>query len=653
MQTTNSNHQNLAQSNGTKVMSRHNRVVLQIAILTLVSITAVSVTLALLYDTAFDQERRRLSEIVLSQARLIESVARFDQEFSGSDVKGGSHAATLSQITSAHDNFEGIGETGEFLLAKLEGDSMIFPREHERSGLEHPNLTSMESDIAEMMRRDPSKAMGTIITEDHRGEPVLAAYMPVPILKLGVVAKVDLSEVRAPFIKTGIVVCGGVISLMLLGAFMLFRIGNSMERDIAEGKEKEIILLRSEREQHDIMNAIQVGILLIDPESRRVVKCNAAALAMLEATHDQVIGEIDHSLLCYDIHPSDETQRDVSEKYQETKQREAELVTFAGAKIPIVRTANLITLSGKELLLETYTNISEQKRVELERKELEIEMNQSRKLEAVGSLAAGIAHEINTPIQFVGDNTSFLAGSFDSLIALIEKYGTLWREANVGDNAAKLDSEKTRIEENADLEYLKEEIPTAIKQTMDGVQRVTKIVHAMKGFARPDQGIKSLSNINEMLESTLTVALHEMKYVADVKVEFAQDLPDIECYRDDLNQVFLNLLVNAAHSIEDVIGEGSTDRGVINVSTMQEDGSLVIRIADTGKGIPPSIQKRIFDPFFSTKEVGKGSGQGLSIARKIVVEKHGGSLDFQTEVGKGATFSVSLPIAVSETVEIA
>ena len=297
-------------------------------------------------------------------------------------------------------------------------------------------------------------------------------------------------------------------------------------------------------------------------------------------------------------------------------------------------------------------DITEQKALEKEHQMLEIEINQARKLEAIGSLAAGIAHEINTPIQFVGDNTNFLSDSFKSLMSLIETYKYLWQRANTGAAMAELNREIIDAEQNVELGYLQEEIPSAIEQTLDGVKRVTKIVRAMKDFAHNDQGEKSLSNINDMLASCLTVSLNELKYVANIKTNYCQNLPEIECYRDDLNQVFLNLLINAAHTIADVVGDASAGKGTITVATQQDNDNVIIKISDTGTGIPPTIQDRIFDPFFSTKDVGKGSGQGLAIAHKIVVEKHEGSLEFETEENKGTTFIIRIPINARQVVEV-
>jgi len=206
----------------------------------------------------------------------------------------------------------------------------------------------------------------------------------------------------------------------------------------------------------------------------------------------------------------------------------------------------------------------------------------------------------------------------------------------------------SQTEDKADLTYLADEIPKAIVQTLDGVGRVAKIVRAMKDFSHPDQGVRAPADLNRALDDTLIVARNELKYVADVVTDFDPQLPAVSCYLSDLNQVFLNLLVNAAHAIADVVGDGKsrqvTGKGTITVTTRREGDEVIVKIADSGTGIPPEIRDRVFDQFFTTKAVGKGTGQGLSIAHSVVVEKHGGSLTFETEVGKGTTFIIRLPL---------
>jgi PAS domain S-box-containing protein len=281
-----------------------------------------------------------------------------------------------------------------------------------------------------------------------------------------------------------------------------------------------------------------------------------------------------------------------------------------------------------------------------ERKTLETQLAQAQRLEGIGRLAAGVAHEINTPIQFVGDNTRFLQTAFDDLHRLLQAYQALRDHAKGGSLTPALVGEVERAEQETDVEYLVAEIPKAVGQTLDGVTRVATIVQALKEFAHPNQKEKVPTDLNQALQSTLSVARNEIKYVADVEAEFG-DLPLVVCQPGELNQVFLNLIVNAAHAIADVVKD-SGSKGVIRVRTAREDDMALVAISDTGCGIPEGHRAQIFDPFFTTKEVGRGTGQGLSIAHAVVVDKHGGSLTFETEVGRGTTFFVRLPLAGAE-----
>ena len=278
-----------------------------------------------------------------------------------------------------------------------------------------------------------------------------------------------------------------------------------------------------------------------------------------------------------------------------------------------------------------------------EKRRLEMELRHAQKLESVGILAAGIAHEINTPIQFVGDNAEFLRTGFMDLLALCDRYrGLLGRmQAHM---SAEDREDLSDAESEADFTYLRENAPAAFASTMDGVERVANIVKAMKTFARQDGPGKAPADINLAVHSTLTVARNELKYVADVETAMAP-LPNLMCNVGDLNQVFLNLLLNAAAAVRDAVGS-SGGRGTIRVRTLQEGAAIVVTVSDSGTGIPEHIRSRIFEPFFTTKEVGRGSGQGLAISR-AVVERHGGALTFDTEMGVGTTFYVRLPMSGS------
>ena len=256
--------------------------------------------------------------------------------------------------------------------------------------------------------------------------------------------------------------------------------------------------------------------------------------------------------------------------------------------------------------------------------ELESKLRNAQKLEAVGQLAAGIAHEINTPAQYVGDNLQFLKDSFRDLLAMTNP-----------------STDGTAPDEDA--AFLVSEIPRAIDQSLEGVGRITKIVRAMKEFSHRSDD-KAPTDINRAIETTVTVARNEWKYVAEVVTDFDPELPQVECLRGELNQVVLNMIVNAAHAIADVVGDASNGKGTITIATRHADGWAEIRISDTGTGIPESIRDRIFDPFFTTKEVGKGSGQGLAIAHSVVVQKHGGTISLESAPGTGATFVIRVPV---------
>jgi len=271
-----------------------------------------------------------------------------------------------------------------------------------------------------------------------------------------------------------------------------------------------------------------------------------------------------------------------------------------------------------------------------ERERMAIELRFAQKLEAVGQLAAGIAHEINTPIQYVGDSLTFLQQSAEDCRRLIEAY----QASLCAPSADALETLK-RIEAEVDLPFLQREVPKAFERTLAGIARVAEIVRAMKEFAHRDASEQSAADINHAIETTLTVARNEYKYLAEIETCLG-DLPEVVCNVGELNQVLLNLIVNAAHAIEaagkDVL------QGRIRVSTAVSGPFIRITIEDNGCGIPEAHLERIFDPFFTTKEVGKGTGQGLAIARSIVVERHGGSIDVQSVVGVGTRFYVQLPI---------
>ena len=292
----------------------------------------------------------------------------------------------------------------------------------------------------------------------------------------------------------------------------------------------------------------------------------------------------------------------------------------------------------------TVQDITDRKRLEEKHQRLQEELHQAQKLEAVGQLAAGIAHEINTPVQFIGDNTRFLRGGFSDLEKLLQRCAELTSAAG-GDGACPQLAREIRAElDHADLDFLVEEIPKAIEQSLEGIHRVTQIVRAMKEFSHPGTDDKTLIDLNHAIKTTIIVARNEWKFVADVATDLDPQLPLVPCFSGEINQVILNIIVNAAHAIADAVAGSDFAKGAITIATRQAGNCAEIRITDTGTGIPDGVKAKIFEPFFTTKGVGKGTGQGLSVAHRIVVKRHGGTIAVDTEVGKGTTFLIRLPI---------
>jgi PAS domain S-box-containing protein len=286
-------------------------------------------------------------------------------------------------------------------------------------------------------------------------------------------------------------------------------------------------------------------------------------------------------------------------------------------------------------------DVTAARQAEEDRAHIEAELQLARKLEAVGQLAAGIAHEINTPIQFVGDTLGFLEQAFGDLLRVQQANDELQLAAAGGS----VDSEMLRrvqaLNEEADIAYVCERGPAAFERATDGLRRVGEIVRAMREFAHPHSAAQGPVDINQAVRNTLIVAANAYKYVADVNTDLG-DLPEVMCNGGDINQILLNLVVNAAHAIEDRVAD-SDERGEIDITTTIDGGDVIVAVADTGVGIPAEIADRVFDPFFTTKDVGRGTGQGLAIARTFAT-RHGGTLTFESVAGEGTTIVLRLPI---------
>jgi len=265
-------------------------------------------------------------------------------------------------------------------------------------------------------------------------------------------------------------------------------------------------------------------------------------------------------------------------------------------------------------------------------------------LTSLGELSAKITHKINTLIQFIASNISFIQEAFNSILEPVKMYGSLIERLQQSEEFTELLTEIAEQEDKTDIDYFGDEVPKALSQTSDGVERVSQLVGGLKGFAHStDSTEKASVNINEIINNTLIVCKNAYKYVAEIDLDLG-DVPAVPLHHGDMRQVILDLIVNAAQAVEDA--KGSNDSlGKISISTRFKDNELVITVSDSGGGIPEDVASRIFDPFFTTKEVGRGSGQGLAITRNIIHDKHGGRLSFQTEVGVGTSFSITIPLS--------
>ena len=270
-------------------------------------------------------------------------------------------------------------------------------------------------------------------------------------------------------------------------------------------------------------------------------------------------------------------------------------------------------------------------------------LERTQMLQNLGKLTAGVAHEINTPIQFIGDNLQFLSDGFDDLLSLLEEYEKIPMDVDESGAANNQNERILSAKAKADLDFFTKEVPKAIAQSIDGIKRVSSMISAMRDFSHIDERRFDRADLNKAIKSTIVILRNEIKYVADVETDLDDDLPAVMCCKDEVQQVFLNLIINAAHSIGDCISDGG-ERGVIKVSSGVQEEYAVFTISDTGKGISPDIREKIFEPFFTTKNSSQGTGQGLSIVRSVVIEKHEGKLELESTEDVGTTFKIYIPI---------
>lgn len=412
------------------------------------------------------------------------------------------------------------------------------------------------------------------------------------------------------------------------------------EREIASLKET----LKQVAYQNEMMlRWVNGAVVTVDREGI-VISANEVALKTLGWTEDEFIGKQMHETIHHSQDDGSEYPWDFCPVFAAIEDGSSHHVdgdvfwkkdgsSFSADYIVCPTRDEVSEITGAVL---TFRNITEQKLNEGKRVH-------SMKLIAIGELSAGIAHEINTPVQFIGSNISFLQDSFEDLLKLIGKYEQLKGAVREVDGLGALVQEIEELEAEVDVEYLAEEGPKALDQTQHGVERVSELVKGLKGFAHTGQNETKIGcDINEIIKNSLIVCTNAFKYVAHLETDLAE-LPTVNAFPGDIGQVIVNLIVNAAHAISENRGQDN-EMGNITVKSLVEDDRIVIRISDTGGGIPDNIKDRIFDPFFTTKEVGQGSGQGLAISHTIITEKHDGEISFTSKPGVGTTFTLKIPL---------
>jgi len=386
-------------------------------------------------------------------------------------------------------------------------------------------------------------------------------------------------------------------------------------RDVSERVRAEQELLRSHRENSHLLGVLPCLLVVVDRDDE-VLRWNGMSAATLGLEADETLGRRLHDLPL----PLDRAVLGDALARCREAQRRVQIEELAYERPGTA--SGLLSLTVEPLAPEAGepgdvivlgTEITELR-------QLQTAMASAQRLEAIGQLAAGIAHEINTPLQYLGDNLQFLSGVWDEeAAAMVEE----------------------RVDDADERAFLKQEIPRALLQAREGLEHVSQIVAAMKEFSHPGSATEQVVDLNRIVESTATVSRNEWKDVAEMELDLAPDLPSVPGLPRELGQALLNLVVNAAHAVAAVVTPGG--RGRITVRTRRAGDGVEVEVRDTGAGIPEAVRPRIFDPFFTTKEVGQGTGQGLAIARSAIVDKHGGELDFETETGRGTTFRIRLP----------
>ncbi|CCH47901.1 sensor histidine kinase [Pseudodesulfovibrio piezophilus] len=446
------------------------------------------------------------------------------------------------------------------------------------------------------------------------------------------VLHLDYHKLFEPVLNLRWWIAAGMSALVLTAVIFFI-----MVKDITSRKEYEQALLKNQQLLQAILEGIEAAVLFIDKETLTITWANTVTEQIFGVPLKIIIGDSCYKYLC----PHTEGTKEHQCSALETNNLHAEFKLHRQDNriIPVIKTVLELEIHDRPHYVVTMFDITA-------RKAIERQLAHAQKLESIGSLAAGIAHEINTPSQFIADNLRFISSSYESLSKLLTLSTAICESEANGHDIEGIAHRMNMLQETIDIKFLLEETPLAIAQSRAGIERITTIVQAMKRFSHPGSDSLRLADINEALKNTSEVCRNEWKYHSEIFFDLQPNLPLVPCLINDINQVFLNLIINAAHAVKKKYEE-IQGKGKITIHTEVKGDHIIIQISDNGIGIPKALLERVFDPFFTTKDVGVGTGQGLALSYGIVTDRHKGTIEIQSREGIGTDCTISLPLGKS------
>ena len=612
-------------------MSNRKRVFILILIMALSSLFVAGITIFFLYQAAISEEEERLVETAQSQARLIEAIARFvaaSGKFGGPE---GARAATLSQIIEAHRNYEQSGRTMEFTLAERRGDSIVFLLRHRHGHLRQQKPVAFNSNLAEPMRQALSGRSGTLVGIDYRGEFVLAAHEPVSELNLGIVSKIDLSEIRAPFVKAAAIVGFLSVLVVLCGAALFLRVSNPMiklleehnielavtnkklRQEIGERTRVEEALRKSEMKYRDIYFNIQDVYYETSPDGI-ILEISPSIENFSQYKHDELVGK---SL--FDVYADpEETSKIITEILAKGKVSDYEInlrdKDNSQRPCSVVMTAIKDDQGIPLKFIGSLRDIYNRKLAEKERKDLEDKVARLQKMEALGLLAGGVAHDLNNVL-------SGIVGYPDLLLMELPSDSPL---------------------------------RNPILNVQSSGQKAADIVQDLLTLARRGVITSDVLNLNDIVKDYLTSPEHERLKAfysgLQIETDLASELLNIKGSPIHLRKTVMNLVSNAAEAqasggkITLLTRNQYIDRPIKGYDNIQEGDYVVLEVSDSGIGISPEELNRIFEPFYTKKVMGRsGTGLGMAVVWGTV-QDHRGYIDIESKEGEGTTFYLYFPV---------